>query len=144
MFLSAKDHHTVPKHTIVGAYGSGSMLPSDTSVNDVVPFNIAEGDKSMVHIVICIEEEGKSKPGSGTLYSMLKPFDEKEAAQKGASLTITAYGKLIPEGAAGKHQYTFEFPEGHPTHKAMDYLLTPNTGGKACAKSSAGMFHAPR
>ena len=50
--FSKDDHHIVPKHTIVGAHCHGTLLSHDTSVKDVVPFNLAEGDKSMVQIVI--------------------------------------------------------------------------------------------
>ena len=137
-FLSKNDHHIIPKYTIMGAYGSGSLLPRNTSNSDVVPFSLPQGDKDMVQILAGAEEDTKSKPASGTLYSLAKPL-EKKAAQKGTSLTITAYGKLIPEGAAGKHQYTFEFPDGNPKHKGMDYCLASKGG----TKTSSGNFFAP-
>ena len=37
--------------------------------------------------------ENKTKPKVGTLYSLIKPL-EKAAAQKGAPLTLTCYGKI--------------------------------------------------
>ena len=71
-----------------------------------------------------------TKPGCGTLYSTAKTLENK-AAPKGLSLSITDYGKLIPEGAAGNHHYTFQFPDDHPKHKAMDYFLSTKTRGNA-------------
>ena len=96
----------------------------------------------MVQIITSVEEDSKSKPKCGTLYLLAKPL-EKKAAQKGTSLTITAYGKLLAEGVAGKHAYTFEFPEGHPKHKGMDYFLASKVPEKAGSKStSSGNFFA--
>ena len=46
--------------------------------------------------------EHKAKPKVGTLYSLIKPL-EKAAAQKGASLTLTSYGKIEAKCQAGKH-----------------------------------------
>ena len=97
----------------------------------------------MVQIITSVEEDSKSKPKCGTVYLLAKPL-EKKAAQKGTSLTITAYGKLLAEGAAGKHAYTFEFPEGHPKHKGMDYFLASKVPGKAGSKTtSSGNFSPP-
>ena len=117
------------------------MLARNTSSSDVVPFSLPEGDKTIVQIVTGSEEEAKVKPVSGTLYSQVKAY-EKKAAQKGTSLTLTAYGKLVPEGAAGKHQYTFEFPDGNPKHKGMDYCVASKATPKG-PKTSSGNFFAP-
>ena len=107
-----------------------------------MPFCLPEGDKTIVQIVTGSEEDAKIKPVSGTLYSQVKAF-EKKAAQKGTSLTLTGYGKLVPEGAAGTHQYTFEFPDGNPKHKGMDYSVASKaTTGKG-PKTSSGNFFAP-
>ncbi|MFM7989671.1 MAG: hypothetical protein ACKPKO_61200, partial [Candidatus Fonsibacter sp.] len=104
---------------------------------------LSEGDKSMVQIMTSAAEDSKSNHKYGTLYTLAKP-SEKKAAQKGASLTITAYGKLMPEGVAGKHAYTFEFPEGHANHKGMDYFLASKFPGKAGSKTtSSGNFFSP-
>ena len=142
-FLSKNDHHIVPKYTIMGSYGSGTLGPRNLAISEAVPFCLGQGDKSMVQIITSAEEDSKSKPKCGTLYLLAKPL-EKKAAQKGTSLTITAYGKLLAEGVAGKHAYTFEFPEGHPKHKGMDYFLASKVPGKAGSKTtSSGNFSPP-
>ena len=42
---------------------------------------------------------------------------------------LTSYGKVEPNGTAGKHGYTFEFPDGHPKHSPMDYILSAAEAG---------------
>ena len=70
---------------------------------------------------------------------MIKPL-EKAAAQKGASLTLTCYGKIEAKGLAGKHDLGFEHPEGNPKHTPQDYILTT---AKAGAKTTtSGNFFA--
>ena len=140
--LAKDDHHIVPKHTILGAFGSGNLSAHDASSSDVVPFKLPNGDKTVVQIVHGSEDESRANPGCGTLYTLATTL-EKKAASKGVSLIITAYGQLVPEGVAGKHQYTFQWPEGHPKHKAMDYFLSAKRG-KPGPKPSSGMFRAPR
>eukprot|EP00974_Lingulodinium_polyedra_P056841 5468378-Lingulodinium_polyedra.AAC.1 len=41
------------------------------------------------------------------------------------------------EGAAGKHQFIFEFPDNHAKHLAMDYYLASKVPGKFAAQSCA-------
>ena len=43
--------------------------------------------------------------------------------KKALPLTLTSYGKVEPNGTAGKHGYTFEFPDGHPKHSPMEFTL---------------------
>ena len=57
--------------------------------------------------------------------------------KKASPLTLTSYGKVEPNGTAGKHGYTFEFPDGHPKHSPMDYLLSPP---KAGAQTNSGNY----
>ena len=90
-FLSKTDHHIVPKYTIMGSYGSGTLGPRNLAISEAVPFCLCQVDKSMVQIITSVEEDSKSKPTCGTLYLLAKPL-EKNVAQKGTSLTITAYG----------------------------------------------------
>ena len=54
---------------------------------------------------------------------MAKPL-EKAASEKGASLTLTSYGKIEAKGVAGKHGLAFELPDGHDKHEAKDYVLS--------------------
>ena len=88
------------------------------------------------------EEDGDDPEDSD--YDPSEELEEK-AAKKGASLSITACGKLISEGHAGQHHYTFQFPDGHPKHKAMDYFLTNRAilSAKAPPKWSSGFCRAP-
>ena len=48
---------------------------------------------------------------------------------------MTSYGKVAPKGTAGKHGYTFEFPDGHPKHSPMDFILSPGKGGEHTGNS---------
>ena len=59
---------------------------------------------------------------------MAKPL-ETSASKKASPLTLTSYGKVEPNGTAGKHGYTFEFPDEHPRHSPMDYFLRKATAG---------------
>ena len=138
--IAKGDDHILPKATCLGGYGGGNLLPRNLASSDVVAFVLPNGDKTTVQIVLGSDDDSKAKPKTGTLYSLSKPL-EKQAAKKGASLTITAYGKLKPEGTAGKHHYTFEFPDGNPRHSAMDYFLT-RTPARA-PTSSSGIFFIP-
>lgn len=36
-------------------------------------------------------------------------------------MELTAYGKLVPTGTAGKHSYEFQFPDSSEKHKAKEY-----------------------
>ena len=49
--------------------------------------------------------------------------------KKASPLTLTSYGKVEPNGTAGKHGYTFEFPDGHPKHTPMDFVLSTAKAG---------------
>ena len=49
--------------------------------------------------------------------------------KKASPLTLTSYGKVEPNGTAGKHGYTFEFPEDHPKHSPMDYFVSKARSG---------------
>ena len=60
---------------------------------EVVPWCFLDGDTTYVQIATGEEGENKTKPKVGTLDSLIKPL-EKAAAQKGASLTRTCYGKI--------------------------------------------------
>ena len=54
---------------------------------------------------------------------------ETSASQKASPLTLTSYGKVEPNGTAGKHGYTFEFPDGHPKHSPMECILSKAKAG---------------
>ena len=86
--------------------------------------------QTYVQIVTREEGENKTTPKVGTLYSLIKPLEEA-AAQKGASLTLTSYGKIEAKGQVGKHESGFEQPEGNPKHTPQDYILiTAKAGAK--------------
>ena len=55
--------------------------------------------------------------------------------KKASPLTLTSYGKVEPNGTAGKHGYTFEFPDGHPKHSPMDFLLSKAKAGALTTNS---------
>ena len=42
---------------------------------------------------------------------------------------MTSYGKVEPNGTAGKHGYTFEFPDGDPNHSPMDFVIIKAKAG---------------
>ena len=137
--LSKTDDHIVPKTTIFGGFGSGHMNPRKTDSSDCVPWTLPDGDKTYVQLVTAEENESKTKPKVGTMYTVIKPL-EKMAAKKGTSLTLTSYGKVEAKGTAGKHSFGFEFPDGHPKHNAQDYVLS---AAKAGAKTTnSGEFWA--
>ena len=141
--LAKNDDHIVPKHTLVGGYGGGQVGPRKLDRSDVVPWHLPNGDKTYIQLQVGPESEDpaeqktQSKPKSGTLYVLAKPL-EKNAAQNGASLTLTSYGKLKPEGTAGKHGFGFEFAEENPKHVAQDYILST----AKTSKISSGNFFA--
>ena len=99
---------------------------------EVVPWCLLDGDTTYVQIATGEEGENKTKPKVRTLYSLITPL-EKAAAQKGASLTLTCYGKIEAKGRAGKHGLGFEHSEGNPKNTPQDYILTTT---KAGAKST--------
>ena len=137
--LSKADDHIVPKATIFGGFGSGQMNPRKPERTDCVPWSLPNGDKTYVQLMASDDNDSKAKPKVGTLYTVLKPL-EKSASQKGTPLTLTSYGKIEATGGAGKHGYSFEFPDGHPRHAAQEYVVAAPKGG---AKSSnSGNFFA--
>jgi hypothetical protein len=76
-FVSKSDHHIVPKYTIMGSYGSGTLGPRNLAISEAVPFCLCQGDKSMVQIIPSVEEDSKSKPKCGTLYLLAKATGEE-------------------------------------------------------------------
>ena len=129
--VSKNDDHILPKGTIFGGFGSGHVCPRKDERKDCVPWTLAKGDKTMVQLSASEESDSKAKPKVGTFYTIIKPL-EKQAAKGSQVLTVTAYGKIEAKGAAGKHGYSFEFPDGNPKHQAQDYILSTNkSGGKA-------------
>ncbi len=121
--LSKSDDHIVPKGTHLGGFGSGQLGARKPERNDCVPWTLPDGDKTYVQLAASEEGESKTKPKVGTLYIVARPL-EKNAAKKASPLTLTSYGKVEAKGAAGKHGYGFEFPDGHPKHIAQDYILS--------------------
>ena len=99
--LSKGGNHIMPKGTIMGGYGGGAMSARKADRLEVVPWCLPDGDNTYVQIATGEEGENKTKPKVGTLYSLIKPL-EKAAAQKGASLTLTCYGKIEAKGQVGK------------------------------------------
>ena len=140
LWVMSKDgDHTLNKNIVLGGFGSGSLKPrdlmDDSSDTQGVPFGLQNGDKTYVEVITGVDDEGKAKRGS--FYSLVKPL-EKKAAVKGMSLKVTSYGKLIPEGSAGNHSFSFEFPESHEKHKAMDFVLVQAKKDKTI--SSGNLF----
>ena len=82
-----------------------------------------DGDKSLSQVVQGTVEESKIN----TFYSQIKPL-EKAAAQSGNHLKVTGYGKVLPEGEAGKHRFIFEFPTDHPKHLPHTFYLQTSLG----------------
>ena len=121
--LSKNGDHTLPKGTLLGGFGSGQLMPRKPERNDCVPWCLVDGDKSYVQLASAEDGDTKKKPKAGTFYTVARPL-EKSASQKASPLTLTSYGKVEPNGTAGKHGYTFEFPEDHPKHSPLDYFLS--------------------
>jgi hypothetical protein len=137
--LSRGDDHIMPKGTVLGGYGGGQMSGRKADRLECVPWCLPDGDKTYVQIATGEEGENKTKPKVGTLYSLIKPL-ERAAAQKGAEMSLSSYGKIEAKGQAGKHGFGFECPEGHPKHTPQDYILTT---AKAGAKTTtSGNFFA--
>ena len=126
MWLLAKhDDHIVPKATVVGGFGAGQINNRRDDGLACVPWSLPDGDKTHMQLTARggEDDDAKAKPKVGTLYTLIKPL-ERAASQKGATLSLTSYGKIEAKGTAGKHGFAFEFPDGHPKHEAKDYNLT--------------------
>ena len=138
--VSRQDDHIIQPLTILGGYGSGVLTNRKGTENGAVPWSLPKGDKQPVQLALNEDDDaGKktvAKPKTGTLYMVAKPL-EKKAAEAGASLSLTAFGKLMAEGTAGKHHYTFQIPEGNSKHIAMDYIIKTSS-----SKPSSGNFYA--
>ena len=65
-----------------------------------------DGDKSLAQVTQGTSEGSKVN----TFYSKIKQL-EKAAAKSGTHLTLTGYGKVLAEGDAGNHRFTFDFPD---------------------------------
>lgn len=130
--LTKTDDHIIPKGTIFGGYGSGILNPRKGDRVDCVPWVLPDGDKTYVQLAGADDNDAKTKPKVGTLYTVVKPL-EKLAAKKGVPITLTSYGKVEAKGAAGKHGFGFEFPTGHPKHQAQEYIMS---AAKAGAKTT--------
>jgi len=136
--LSQKDDHILPALTLLGGFGGGVLQTRNDAVAEAIPWALPKGDKESVQLMMQGDDDdtkNKSKK-AGSLYATVKPL-EKKAAQAGTSVTITAYGKLQATTTQGMHHFTFQYPDGEPRHKAMDYILK-NSAGKA----SSGNFFA--
>ena len=80
-----------------------------------VPWRLIYGDKTYVQQTVSEDSDGSHTQAKvGTLYTVVRPL-EKSASTYGYPLTLTSYGKVEPNGTAGEHGYTFEFPAGPPS-----------------------------
>ena len=131
--LSKHSDHIMPKGTILGGFGSGQMSARKPERADCVPWCLVDGDKTYVQLTSSDDSDTK-KAKVGTFYIVARPL-EKSASQKASPLTLTSYGKVEPNGTAGKHGYTFEFPDGHPKHSPMAFVLSKAKPGQHTTKS---------
>ena len=137
--LSKNDDHIVPKGTILGGFGSGQMGARKQERMDCVPWSLPAGDKTYVQLAAAEEGDTKVKPKVGTFYVVVRPL-EKSASQKASPLILTSYGKVQATGSAGKHGYSFEFPDGHAKHMAQDYILSVARANSAKTSNSGNFF----
>ena len=76
--LSKQDDHIVPKATIFGGFGSGSINPRRADRSDCLPWTLPDGDKTCVQLTASEEgEKTKAKPKVGTLYIIIKPLGRR-------------------------------------------------------------------
>ena len=123
--MAKEDNITLRRWLCLGGFGSGLMKPHDPeNLANSIPFDLMkDGDKSLSQVVQGTIEESKIN----TFYSQIKPL-EKAAAQSGNHLKVTGYGKVLPEGEAGKHRFIFEFPTDHPKHLPHTFYLQTSLG----------------
>ena len=103
-FVSRQDDHIIQPLTILGGYGSGVLMSRKATEDGAVPWSLPKGDKQPVQLALDedddVDKKKVAKPKTGALYMVATPL-EKKAAEAGASLSLTAFGKLMAEGTAG-------------------------------------------
>jgi len=132
--VSRTDNHIIPAGTLVGGFGGGQLAAANAAVKQAIPWSLPKGDRTLVQLQMGTGEDdaptkGGKQPKHGTFYCIVKPL-ERKAAEGGASVILTSYGKVIPHGSAGQHGYKFEFPHDTPQHKAQDYIPRLSAGSK--------------
>lgn len=142
--VARADDEVLPIGTHLGGVGGGTVLDADVGQKRCFPWRFAEGDKTWVQLNRVASEDDSSKApkfSGGTLYSIVRELE----ANAPAPPKLTAFGQLTPSGAAGRHQYVFEFPEDHEKHKAVAFVPTPpGPGAKSTVQANnffAGSLH---
>jgi hypothetical protein len=138
-FLVARtEDYTVAVGTQLGGVGGGAVLPAETGLQRCFPWLFPAGDKTLGQLSRAAVDGDDSNKGpkvtTATLYAIAR---ELEASATGPP-KLTSFGKLVPTGAAGRHQYTFEFPAGHDQHEAMAWVPKPEANPKAQAANFFG------
>jgi hypothetical protein len=126
VYLVARaDDCTLAIGTHLGGVGGGNVLPADPDSKRCFPWSFPQGDKTWTQLTRAPTEgeEVTSKAPKftgGTLYAIVRELEANAASAP----CMTSFGQLTPLGSAGRHQYTFEFPEGHDHHQAMAWVPT--------------------
>jgi hypothetical protein len=123
--VARADDEVLPVGTHIGGVGGGTVLPAENDVKRCWRWSLPAGDKTWVQLSRTANtEDGESKGpkfSGGTLYAIVRELEASMAAPP----KMTSFGQLTPAGVAGRHQYTFEFPEDKEGHQAMAFVPTP-------------------
>lgn len=124
--LSPSEEHTVRPGTHLGSVGSGSLLAADSERQVVIPWALPAGDKTQVQLLLSFVEDdeapsAKEKFAFGSLYSVVRDLEWTATTD----ITLTSFGRILPQGNAGRHTYDFEFPPGHARHESIEFVPNP-------------------
>ena len=144
--LATKDTTTVPKGSILGAYGSGKVreVPPESLIDGRhVPFCLPLGDRTP--IILCKntgKEDADEDIGSKAPETLYKTVKALMKSNQGAHVKLAGMGTLKPQTqGAGKHGYEVEFPEGHEKYVPCAFELQAQAG--AGKKTTSGNFFVP-
>ena len=119
--LAEGGNKTIPKGTIMGGFGGGSIaISSKDSNSTAIPFQLRNGDKTLVAL-----QDAKT---AQTLYALLRSLEQKGHLD----VTLTSFGQAV--ATQDKAQRSYSFPKAKPD-EAVEYVL-----GKASKDTVPGNF----
>lgn len=137
--MSKSEDREVCCGTQIGGVGGGNVVKEDPDLHRCWPFQMTKGDSTLVQLAKVAQEgddtRDKVKPTTGTLFSILRNLE----AQATSPPKLTSYGQMTPTGVPGRHQYSFEFPEGDTTRERLAFVPTRSTTREKTL-SAANMF----
>jgi len=122
----------LPVGTHLGGVGMGKLLPLESVESDerrCFRWSLPAGDKTWVQLTRTHHDDSNSKVPKllgGTLYAIVRGL-EMDTPSTGPP-NMTAFGRLVPVGSPGQHEYLVEFPEDHESHHGVAFVLLERCG----------------